>query len=236
MDRVRHRDPRVAVVTGGASGLGLEVARELAARGMRVVLTARTRAKAEAAARTVAGTVDAAALDVGDDDCVDAFFRWLDRAVGRLDILVHSAGALFDEDDAATLQVTPAVLLRALDNNAVGALRVGQPALRRMNDAGFGRIVAVSSELGGLTTMSPGVPAYRISKTALNAVVRMLSLEADDGVLVNSVCPGWCKTAMGGPGANRSVTQGAAGIVWAATLPSSGPHGGFFRDGHALPW
>jgi NAD(P)-dependent dehydrogenase (short-subunit alcohol dehydrogenase family) len=105
-----------------------------------------------------------------------------------------------------------------------------------MNEAGFGRVVNVSSGLGALTDMDGGWAAYRISKTALNGVTRVFAAEAGPNVKINSVCPGWVRTDMGGPDADRSVTEGAAGIVWAATLPEHGPSGGFFRDGKAIDW
>ena len=98
------------------------------------------------------------------------------------------------------------------------------------------RIVNVSSEAASLAGMGGGTPAYTASKVALNALTRMLAAELRrDHVLVNAVCPGWVATDMGGPG-GRPVEAGAASVVWAATLPDSGPTGGFFRDGHPLPW
>lgn len=98
------------------------------------------------------------------------------------------------------------------------------------------RIVNVSSEAGSLTNMGGGTPAYTASKAALNALTRMLAAELRPArVLVNAACPGWVATDMGGPG-GRPVAAGAASIVWAATLPDSGPTGGFFRDGRPLPW
>jgi NAD(P)-dependent dehydrogenase (short-subunit alcohol dehydrogenase family) len=108
------------------------------------------------------------------------------------------------------------------------------PLLRR---SGHGRIVNVSSESGSLAGMGGGTPAYAVSKVALNALTRMLAEELrGEGVLVNSVCPGWVATEMGGPDAPRAVEEGAASVVWAATLPDAGPTGGFFRDGEPLPW
>ena len=97
-------------------------------------------------------------------------------------------------------------------------------------------MVNVSSEVASLAGMGGGTPAYTASKVALNALTRMLAAELrGDGILVNAVCPGWVATDMGGPG-GRPVADGAAGIVWAATLPDDGPTGGFFRDGRPLPW
>ena len=99
-----------------------------------------------------------------------------------------------------------------------------------------GRIVNVSSAAGALADMSGGTPAYSVSKAALNALTRMLAAELrGDGILVNAVCPGWVATDMGGAG-GRPVEEGAASIVWAATLPDDGPTGGFFRDGRPIDW
>ncbi|MEO5666852.1 MAG: SDR family NAD(P)-dependent oxidoreductase, partial [Bdellovibrionota bacterium] len=102
---------------------------------------------------------------------------------------------------------------------------------------GGGRIVNVSSGMGQLSEMGPGTPAYRISKTALNSLTAILGAELKkDGILVNSVCPGWVKTDMGGAGASRELSEGVASILWAAEIPDSGPTGGYFRDGKPLEW
>ena len=107
------------------------------------------------------------------------------------------------------------------------------PLLRQ---SGHGRIVNVSSGAGSLSSMSGGTPTYSPSKAALNALTRLFAGELErDGILVNSVCPGWVATDMGGSG-GRPVEEGAAGVVWAATLPDDGPTGGFFRDGKPVPW
>jgi NAD(P)-dependent dehydrogenase (short-subunit alcohol dehydrogenase family) len=106
-----------------------------------------------------------------------------------------------------------------------------------MNRNGYGRIVNVSSGQGQLSDMGVGTPAYRVSKTALNALTRTLAAELKgSGILVNSMCPGWVRTDMGGAGAPRTVEQGADTAVWLATLPDDGPSGGFFRDRRPIPW
>ena len=106
-----------------------------------------------------------------------------------------------------------------------------------MNEHHYGRIVNISSGMGQLSEMESGYPAYRISKTALNAVTRIFSQQyAGKGVLVNSVCPGWVRTDMGGAEAERSPEQGADTVVWLATLPEGGPSGGFFRDREPIAW
>jgi NAD(P)-dependent dehydrogenase (short-subunit alcohol dehydrogenase family) len=107
--------------------------------------------------------------------------------------------------------------------------------LMKKND--YGRVVNVSSGMGQLNDMGGAWPAYRISKTALNALTRIFAAElAGTNVKVNSVCPGWVRTAMGGRSATRSLQEGAAGIVWAATIEDDGPTGGFFRDGERIEW
>ncbi len=101
----------------------------------------------------------------------------------------------------------------------------------------YGRIVNVSSGLGQLSEMGAGTPAYRISKAAINALTRILATEfKESNILVNSTCPGWVRTRMGGDSAPRSVAQGADTAVWLATLPANGPTGGFFRDRKAIAW
>lgn len=126
--------------------------------------------------------------------------------------------------------------LAALDTNVHGAWRTTLALLPLLRPSPHGRIVNVSSGSGSLAEMGGGVPAYRISKVALDALTRMWAAELRaDRVLVNSVCPGWVATDMGGPG-GRPVADGAAGIVWAATLPDDGPTGGFFREREPIPW
>jgi NAD(P)-dependent dehydrogenase (short-subunit alcohol dehydrogenase family) len=228
--------PPIALVTGGNRGLGLETARQLAARGMTVVIGSRDLAAGEAAAGGIEGEVRARALDVADDASVEQLRADVESDPGRLDVLVNNAGLHFDTYSAPALDVDAEAIERTLQPNTLGAwrmIRAFAPLLRR---SAHGRIVNVSSGAGQLDDMGPGLPAYRISKTALNAITRIVANELrDDGVLVNSVCPGWVATDMGGPG-GRPVDEGAAGIVWAATLPDDGPTGGFFRDGEPIPW
>ena len=225
----------VAVVTGAFQGVGLEVARELLARGHHVILTARAADRAQAAAETLEGDhVEDDALDVAEDGSVDAFFERLRARHGRIDVLVNNAGRGFDAG-ASTLWNTPAArMLEAIGNNAMGAWRTIRRALPVMNERGFGRIANVSSGMGSLGDGGDGAVAYRISKTALNAVTVLASREAKEDVKLNAVCPGWARTEMGGPSATRDVAQGAASVMWAVRLDRDGPNGGFFRDGSRL--
>ncbi len=113
---------------------------------------------------------------------------------------------------------------------------MAQAVVPMMRAQRWGRIVNVSSEAGSLHSMGASAPAYSASKSALNAITRLLAADLRGaGILVNSVCPGWVATDMGGQG-GRPVEQGAASVLWAVELPDSGPTGGFFRDGRPLPW
>jgi NAD(P)-dependent dehydrogenase (short-subunit alcohol dehydrogenase family) len=229
-----HLD-RVALVTGANRGIGHEVVRQLATKGLSTILAARDSDKAEAAAHALAAAglpVTGRQLDVTDQGGVDALAKGLDR----LDVLVNNAGIYLDEDVAA---VDPDLdrIRMTLETNLFGAWRTTVALLPQMRAGGYGRIVNVSSGAGQLADMWGSSPGYRVSKTALNAVTRMLAYElADTNILVNSVCPGWVRTDMGGRGASRSVEEGADTAVWLATLPDDGPSGGFFRDRKPIPW
>ncbi|MHB9864319.1 SDR family oxidoreductase [Streptomyces sp. YIM S03343] len=237
---------RVAVVTGANRGIGLEVVRQLAERGFTVVLTARNvRGGRAAAERLVASGLDVvpAELDVDDDESVAAFARRLATATatatesqpGRCDVLVNNAAIHYDTWQRPA-SADLAVVHEALETNLFGAWRTTQALLPLLRRAAHPRVVNVSSGAGALTGMGAGTPAYAVSKAALNALTLMLAADLrGHGILVNSVCPGWVATDMGGPG-GRPVADGARGVVWAATLPDDGPSGGFFRDGAPIPW
>ena len=230
--------PLVALVTGGNRGIGLEVCRQLAGRGYTVVLGSRDVEKGRRAATTIAGDrgrVLAWQLDVTSAEDIERARARADEELGRLDALINNAAALYDTwqrvTDADLDQVRA-----AFENNTLGPWRTVRALLPLLRRSAHPRVVNVSSESGSLASMANETPAYNISKVALNAVTRMLALELRrDGILVNSVCPGWVATEMGGPG-GRPVADGAAGIVWAATLPDNGPTGQFLRDGRPLPW
>lgn len=229
---------RIAVVTGANRGIGLEVVAQLAAAGDTVVLGTRDLGAGEqAAAPLVAagGLVLVRRVDVGDASTLTALADELERDHGRVDVLVNNAAIHYD-----TWQRTAGadldVVAEALDTNLLGAWRAVNALLPLLRASAHGRIVNVSSEAGSLASMDGSTPAYSASKAALNALTRLLAADlAPDGILVNSVCPGWVATDMGGPG-GRPVAEGAASVRWAIDLPDGGPTGGFFRDGAPVPW
>lgn len=226
----------VAVVTGGNRGIGYEVCRQLAERGYTVLLGSRNQERGAQAAhrlRAEGHDVSALHLDVSDDHVVQAAAAEVSR-LESCDVLINNAAVDYDTDQrAATADL--ARVERAIQTNLLGAWRTTEALLGLIRSSTHGRIVNVSSQAGSVTEMGAGPPGYQISKAALNALTRTLAAELRaDGVLVNAVCPGWTATDMGGGG--RPVSQGAASVVWAATLPDDGPTGGFFRDGRPLPW
>jgi NAD(P)-dependent dehydrogenase (short-subunit alcohol dehydrogenase family) len=232
---------RIALVTGANRGIGREVARQLAQRGDTVVLTARDQAKAERAAAEldpdvgVQGELLPWPLDVADAASVQRAADAVAERHGRLDVLVNNAAIHYDTWQRAS-DADLSVVREALETNLLGAWQTTLALLPLLRASGRGRIVNVSSESGSLASMGGGTPAYSVSKAALNALTRILAAELRrDRILVNAVCPGWVATDMGGPG-GRPVADGAASVLWAVDLPDNGPTGGFFRDGHPVPW
>jgi NAD(P)-dependent dehydrogenase (short-subunit alcohol dehydrogenase family) len=230
---------RVAVVTGGNRGIGLEVCRELGAHGLRVVLASRDLAKGEAAATRLAADgldVRARALEITDVGSVGDLSRWLDRELGGADVLVNNAAVLLEED-GEVLTIPEEAFRASFETNVLGALHLCQAVVPGMRARRYGRVVNVSSGAGQLAGMDGYAPAYSLSKAALNALTRLIAHAGQDrNVLVNAVDPGWVRTDMGGTSAPRSVKHGADTIVWCATLPDGGPTGSFFHDRTPIPW
>lgn len=232
----------VAVVTGGNRGIGSEIGRQLARLGMRVVLTSRDAAKGEAACRRIgeeagaeAGRLTTFKLEVTSADDIKALAAHVAAKFGRLDVLVNNAGIQIDPKGSRALNSGLQTYRDTFETNVLAPLALIQALLPLMKKNG--RIVNVSSGLGQLSEMSSGTPAYRMSKTALNALTRIVAAETrGTNILVNAMSPGWVKSDMGGPYAPRTLQQGADTAVWLATLPDGGPSGGFFYERAPLAW
>ena len=227
-------------MSGANRGIGYEICRQLARQGITVVLTSRSAAKGRAAVKTLAEEgleVDHHPLDVTNAVGIRALSGYVAKRYGRLDILVNNAGVLLDPHGSRIADARPPIWRETLDTNLFGPLQLTQALLPLMRKHAYGRIVNISSGLGQLAAMGSGTPAYRVSKTALNALTATLAAElAGTGILVNAACPGWVRTAMGGSGAPLSVEEGADTPVWLATLPDGGPTGGYFKERKRIPW
>ncbi len=232
---------RIAIVTGGNRGIGLEIARQLMKADAFVVVGCRTEPKCALAVdtlRSAAGSnVAAYRLDVTDTKSVRDFVENVARHHGAPGILVNNAGVYPETKEARVADTSTSLWRETFETNLFGAVRMCREVVPHMRKPRFGRIVNVSSGLGQLHQMGEGSPAYRVSKAALNALTRTLAAEvAGSGILVNSMSPGWVRTDMGGSDAPRSVEEGADTAVWLCMLPSGGPTGEFFRDRKSIPW
>jgi NAD(P)-dependent dehydrogenase (short-subunit alcohol dehydrogenase family) len=230
---------KVALVTGSYRGLGLETVKQLAEMQFHAIISGRRLdiGKAETHALIQKGLhVSYLDLDVTSGSSISAASKWVEEKFGRLDVLVNNAGIHYDMGHPS---VNPdwKIVEEATQINFLGAWRAAVGLLPLLKKSPAGRIVNVSSGAGSLHDVTPGTPAYSASKAALNMLTIQLASELkSSGIKVNSVCPGWVRTEMGGPQAPRSVEEGAKGIVWAATLDANGPTGGFFRDGKPIAW
>jgi NAD(P)-dependent dehydrogenase (short-subunit alcohol dehydrogenase family) len=219
---------KVALVSGASRGIGAEIARELAAdHGFLVFAGARN-------PDDVAGAegVQPIRLDVTDQGTIDAARERIEAEAGHLDALVNNAGVYGDPVGAADYDLEGAH--EVLEVNTFGPWRLTEAFLPLLRESAAPRIVNVSSGAGQLSDMNGGRAAYRVSKAALNALTRTLASD-ERWIKVNTMCPGWVRTDMGGSAAGRSVEEGADTAVWLATLPDDGPTGGFFRDRQPIP-
>jgi NAD(P)-dependent dehydrogenase (short-subunit alcohol dehydrogenase family) len=245
-----NRRQRVALVTGANKGIGFEVARQLRREGFHVFLGARDEKAGRTAVEKLNKEGDRTAsdlvtghrslvillkIDIADPKSIKSAAEEFGKQSDRLDTLVNNAGILLD-DDKDILTATPEIFEATLRTNTLGALLVSQAFVPFLKKSDAPRIVNVSSGGGQLTDGADGwAPDYCISKTALNGVTVQLAA-ALPNFAVNSVCPGWVRTDMGGSNAIRSVAEGASGIVWLACEAPQNQTGKFWRDRKVIPW
>ena len=223
-------------MSGGNRGIGREVARQLATQGYQVVIGSRDLGRGEQAAEELGAGVAARQLDVTSAESIERCIAAI-AELGRLDVLMNNAGVEGGGWRTNAVDVDLDDVRGTMETNLYGAWRLTQAALPLMRRGGYGRVVNISSGMGQLSDMGGHAPGDRLSKAGLNVLTRMLTAELEgENILVNSCCPGWVRTDMGGPNARRSVEEGADTPVWLATLPDDGPRGGFFRDRRSIPW
>jgi NAD(P)-dependent dehydrogenase (short-subunit alcohol dehydrogenase family) len=232
-------EKRVALVTGGSRGVGLEIGRQLAHLGYRVVLTARDGDRADEAAkglkRWASGDVAGVPMDVTDGESVRSAFEQAVGLYGSVDVLVNNAGIAIDGPQHRASAPDMSKVRTTLETNLLGAWRCANEAVPLMRARGYGRIVNLSSTMGSIErTLAPSSPAYRVAKAGLNILTKILAAEVEyDGILVNAASPGYTRTHLS-PDGERLVELGADTAVWLATLPDDGPTGGYFKDRQPL--
>ncbi len=215
-----------AFVTGGNRGIGLAIAKELADQGHEVLIGVRDLAGGEAAARKMGAS--AVELDLTDPASIA---RAADQ-LGGVDILINNAGVLGSGrllDDPQDFADSMAVMVH-------GPYLLMHHLTPHMVAQGYGRVVNVSSGWGAFSDGVAGPASYGVAKAALNGLTVAAARTLPRSVKVNAMCPGWVRTRMGGMGATRSPAEGADTAIWLATLPDTGPTGGFFRDRNPIDW
>jgi NAD(P)-dependent dehydrogenase (short-subunit alcohol dehydrogenase family) len=219
-----------ALITGGNRGIGLAIAQGLLDQGYEVIITARSFERAKQAAEQLSGTVIPIELDVSDDRSVERAIATLSQRIDCLDVLINNAG-IYPDQNVNVLTISREQLDRAMQTNMFGAIRMVQAALPLLEKSNDARVINVSSGMGALDGLTTTAPSYCLSKLALNGATIMLaqSLSAKS-IIVNSMCPGWVRTDMGGTSAPRSPEQGADTAIWLATEAPRSQSGKFFRD------
>lgn len=200
---------KTILVTGANRGIGRETIRQLAHAGHKTILTGRNSELVRNTQNDLAAngiTTDAHPLDVRDEKSLADLITYVTEKYGKLDVLVNNAGIFLDSGN--TKKPSTEIIRETFDTNVLGPYRLIEAFLPLLKKSGDARIINISSGMGGLTEMNGGYPGYRISKTALNAVTRIFASDlAAMKISVNSVCPGWVKTDMGGSGATREVEK-----------------------------
>ena len=232
---------KIALVTGANRGMGFATSEKLATLGFQVVMVARNKNDISLKAKELKNKgldVSYLVADVSKKDDVDQLLLTIKKQFSKIDLLINNAGIyteeknIYSDDDSSE-----EILQQTLAINTLGPYRLMKGLIPLMIKQNYGRIVNVSSQLGSFHGSAPYCFSYSLSKASLNMLTNLFAKDtAGKNIKINSVCPGWVKTEMGGQSAPRSIEEGIAGILWAATLDDDGPTGGFFHDKKAIRW
>ena len=226
----------LALVTGGNRGIGLAICEGLADKGIKVLLGCRSEKDGQREAAILQAKkldVTPVVIDVSDAKSIDQAALHIQKTYGALDILVNNAGVL---PEGALLEATEEQIRSGFEINLFGPIHCIRLFAPGMIEKNFGRIINVSSGWGSFAEGLLGPSVYSISKAALNAVTLNASNTLPSSVKINSMCPGWVKTAMGGKDAPLTVEEGADTAIWLATMGDDCPTGKFFRGRQEIPW
>ncbi len=230
---------RIALVTGSNRGIGREIARQLAQRSFHVFITSRDKAKGQTAAKSIqqnGGKATFLPLDVSSSESIRIAVRQFETIADRLDVLINNAG-VYPDAGLTVLTIPRDRLAATFQTNTFGPLEVTQAFLPHLRKSHSAQVINVSSGDGQLQELSASEPSYSLSKLALNGLTIMLAgALRGDKIAVNSMCPGWVRTDMGGPNATLSLEEGADTAVWLADEASHELTGKFFRNRREISW
>jgi NAD(P)-dependent dehydrogenase (short-subunit alcohol dehydrogenase family) len=223
-----------ALVTGGNRGIGFAIAQGLIERDYEVIITARSIESAKKAAEKLAEKAIPLALDVSDDSSIDRAISLLSQQIDCLDVLINNAG-VYPDKEVDSLTISRELLNTAMQTNTFGVIRMVQACLPLLEKSSDARIINVSSGMGELNSLTTTATSYSLSKLALNGATIMLSQSLKPkNIAINTMCPGWVRTDMGGNAAPRSPEQGADTAIWLATEASHSESGKFWRGREAV--
>ena len=229
---------KIAVISGANRGIGLEIGKQLLETGWNVVFTARNMHEGRPMVNKLREKWKSAwyhQLDVTDEQSIHDLAEYVDDSCGRLDVLINNAGIMIDENHSA-MDMDLEDLHKTMATNFYGPLMLTRAMIPYFKDSKDARVINVSSRMGQLSGMGSGHAAYRISKTALNALTVIMARELEaEGIMVNTMCPGWVRTDMGGAGASKSIEEGADTAVWLATADKI-ENGKFYAERKVIPW
>ena len=230
---------KIALITGANRGIGYAIAKGLLQKGFRVIATSRSPESGEKAVAGLSqfGDVSFCQLDVSNLESIHSCVDFVETQFGQLDILINNAGINYDTWQNV-INANLEEVSSTFETNTFGPWQLTQsllPLLRKGNHGA--NIVNVSSGSGALSSQTGGTPGYSLSKLALNGLTMQLANKLSPyNIRVNTVCPGWVRTDMGGSGATKSPEEGADTIIWAALFEEKGATGKFFRNRKEIPF